>query len=438
MHFVGHGHFDPATQDGVLVLEDANRAGSSDKWQRPRHLVRYHRSLAPGSAQCLRGGHYFGRQPLQRHCAEPAAAAHPRRRGHAFEISDKAAITFTQGFYGALADGYPVDAALTEARKSVFFAVNKVEWATPVLYTALPRWAHFQCNAGRYPSARAHSRNPESAPAAGAQAVAAPPTPAPPKPDAAAAGACDSGTPGASAHVVTGCRGCQVQRTAARSYWLAAGGLVGIVLAATMLSVLGVWRPFRSTPASMPPGEHPTVMARDVVSTGSAGAVIAATTPLASHVVVATAILPHRSLHPRHTLSAEPSLDAATTLSLSPTSSGKSMIAYVSTQSGSPQICACSSRQLREGRSTHECWRKRLARMVARQPFDLLPFDPQWQTTDLQAGPGGGQGAGTLAVGQLSPHYRDAGRWGGRSGREWHLVSAVGRRARNVQIRPRV
>ena len=37
-----------------------------------------------------------------------------------FEITDEAAITFAQSFYAALVDGYPVDAALAEARKAIF------------------------------------------------------------------------------------------------------------------------------------------------------------------------------------------------------------------------------------------------------------------------------------------------------------------------------
>ena len=51
-----------------------------------------------------------------------------------FEVSDEAAIALASGFYAALADDYPVDAALTEARKAVFAAGCAVEWGTPVLY----------------------------------------------------------------------------------------------------------------------------------------------------------------------------------------------------------------------------------------------------------------------------------------------------------------
>lgn len=48
-----------------------------------------------------------------------------------FEITDEAAITFAHEFYAAIADCYPVDAALVEARKSIYIQGNEFEWATP-------------------------------------------------------------------------------------------------------------------------------------------------------------------------------------------------------------------------------------------------------------------------------------------------------------------
>ncbi|MGB0383595.1 MAG: CHAT domain-containing protein [Ardenticatenaceae bacterium] len=53
-------------------------------------------------------------------------------------VSDEAAITLTHEFYQALAIGRPVDAALAEARKAIFTRVNKLEWATPVLFMRAP------------------------------------------------------------------------------------------------------------------------------------------------------------------------------------------------------------------------------------------------------------------------------------------------------------
>ncbi|MFN3982407.1 MAG: CHAT domain-containing protein, partial [Caldilinea sp.] len=52
-----------------------------------------------------------------------------------FAISDAAATVFAHEFYAAIADGYALEAALTEARKAMFAQQQGVEWATPVLYT---------------------------------------------------------------------------------------------------------------------------------------------------------------------------------------------------------------------------------------------------------------------------------------------------------------
>jgi hypothetical protein len=55
-----------------------------------------------------------------------------------FEITDTAAIMLAQELYGAVADAYPLDAALAEARKAIYAEGNSIEWATPVLYLRAP------------------------------------------------------------------------------------------------------------------------------------------------------------------------------------------------------------------------------------------------------------------------------------------------------------
>ena len=55
-----------------------------------------------------------------------------------FEITDRAAIVFAHEFYAALADGYPVDSAVAEARKAIFADANDIEWGTPVLFMRVP------------------------------------------------------------------------------------------------------------------------------------------------------------------------------------------------------------------------------------------------------------------------------------------------------------
>jgi hypothetical protein len=55
-----------------------------------------------------------------------------------FEITDRAAIAFSDDFYASLVLGLPVDVAVNEARKSIYAQPNATEWATPVLYLRSP------------------------------------------------------------------------------------------------------------------------------------------------------------------------------------------------------------------------------------------------------------------------------------------------------------
>jgi CHAT domain-containing protein len=50
-----------------------------------------------------------------------------------FAITDDGALTFADEFYTALADGYAVDAAVTQGRRALA-ADSDVEWGTPVLF----------------------------------------------------------------------------------------------------------------------------------------------------------------------------------------------------------------------------------------------------------------------------------------------------------------
>ena len=136
-HFVGHGGFDVATEEGAIAL--ANDASHM-------HLLRA-RSLAE-----LLDDHYPLRLVFLNSCegargsesdAFSSTAATLVRRGvpavvaMQYEITDRAAIEFSRDFYEALADGLPVDAAVTEARAAVSMD-SILEWGTPVLYMHSP------------------------------------------------------------------------------------------------------------------------------------------------------------------------------------------------------------------------------------------------------------------------------------------------------------
>ena len=56
-----------------------------------------------------------------------------------FEISDRAAIVFAEELYtNLIARRDPIDASVAEARKAIYSDVDRVEWATPVLFVRDP------------------------------------------------------------------------------------------------------------------------------------------------------------------------------------------------------------------------------------------------------------------------------------------------------------
>ncbi len=55
-----------------------------------------------------------------------------------FAISDGASRLFSQEFYQAISEGYPIEGALVEARRVISSSLNNFEWATPVLYLRAP------------------------------------------------------------------------------------------------------------------------------------------------------------------------------------------------------------------------------------------------------------------------------------------------------------
>jgi hypothetical protein len=135
LHFIGHGDYDDRIQDGVVYFQD--RYGRSTKVS-PTVLGPYLRDHDPLRLVLLNF------QSVRVDSTDPVSAiAYGLLRecsavvGMQFPISDGAATAFTGEFYGALADGFPVDQAATSARKALI-AEYAAEWATPVLFLRAP------------------------------------------------------------------------------------------------------------------------------------------------------------------------------------------------------------------------------------------------------------------------------------------------------------
>jgi WD40 repeat protein len=138
LHFIGHGGFDTRSQDGELLLEDADGSGYRISGQDLGMLLHDHRSLRLVVLNACEGARASRTDPFAGAAQSLVQQGLPAVIAMQFEVSDEAAIALARDFYGALADGYPVDAALSEARKTLFASGSGVEWGTPVLYLRAP------------------------------------------------------------------------------------------------------------------------------------------------------------------------------------------------------------------------------------------------------------------------------------------------------------
>jgi len=138
LHFIGHGGFDAQAQDGVLLLEDEQGRGRPVSGQYLGTLLHDERTLRLAILNACEGARTSRTDPFAGTAQSLVQQGTPAVISMQFEITDQAAITLAHEFYAALADGYPVDGALAEARKAIFGQENDVEWGTPVLYMRSP------------------------------------------------------------------------------------------------------------------------------------------------------------------------------------------------------------------------------------------------------------------------------------------------------------
>jgi len=138
LHFMGHGGFNPKTEDGLLLFSDDMGRGREVTGQALGTLLHDHRPLRLAVLNACEGARASRSDPFAGVAQSLVRQGIPAVIAMQFEISDVAAIEFAHELYAAVVDGYPVDAALAEARKALFFAGHELEWGTPVLYMRSP------------------------------------------------------------------------------------------------------------------------------------------------------------------------------------------------------------------------------------------------------------------------------------------------------------
>jgi len=189
LHFIGHGDFDEQKRDGVLWWTDRYGRGVQVTSTLLGPHVRDHdplRLIVLNACQTARVDASDPFSGMAQGLIQQEATAVVAMQ---FPISDGAATAFTGEFYSALADGLPVDQAVSSARKRIlssFFA----EWATPVLFSRAPDGQVFDAVAPEAPVATPAPEpqpKPEPIPAPEPQPETVPPPERGPAPEPAAA-----------------------------------------------------------------------------------------------------------------------------------------------------------------------------------------------------------------------------------------------------------
>jgi len=137
-HFIGHGGFNEQAQDGILLFEDDNGLGRPLSGQYLGTILHDESTLRLAVLNACEGARSGSTDPFAGVAQSLVQQGLPAVIAMQFEVTDQAAITFAREFYTAIAEGYPVDAALAEARKAIFSMGNDIEWGTPVLYMRAP------------------------------------------------------------------------------------------------------------------------------------------------------------------------------------------------------------------------------------------------------------------------------------------------------------
>jgi hypothetical protein len=137
-HFVGHGYYRPDWGDGVLVMEDRSGQPQEVTGEEIGGLLSEYDQTRLVVLNSCEGARTDASDPFAGVAQSLIQQGLPAVVAMQFEITDDAAIIFARELYSAIADGYPLEAALAEARGAIRDAGNPTEWGTPVLYSRAP------------------------------------------------------------------------------------------------------------------------------------------------------------------------------------------------------------------------------------------------------------------------------------------------------------
>jgi hypothetical protein len=136
IHFVGHGGFDLARDEGYIVLSTPDGRKDRVEGRRLIDLLRQARPVPRLVVLNSCSGATAGTtDPYSGTAAALVRGGVTAVAAMQYAITDPAAIAFSRGFYGAIAHGRGVDEAVSSGRVAILgLSGRTLEWVTPVLY----------------------------------------------------------------------------------------------------------------------------------------------------------------------------------------------------------------------------------------------------------------------------------------------------------------
>jgi hypothetical protein len=139
-HFIGHGKFDDESGKGYLAFENEESGGVDFRSVEDLRVLFDSTTIRLAILNSCETGVASERTPLTGVAHALLRIGIPAIIAMQFSIPDATAQVFSRAFYAALVDNCPVDTALSEARKAIYFEQGggRIDWGIPVLFMRSP------------------------------------------------------------------------------------------------------------------------------------------------------------------------------------------------------------------------------------------------------------------------------------------------------------
>src|SRR5258708_6832009 len=138
-HYIGHSAYDDKSQRWMMAFEDRKSKKTVPvSGEALARELSEENSIRLVVLNACQGARENKSDPFAGIASSIVARGVPAVVAMQFTISDDASQLFSQEFYRALSEGYPIEAAIAEARRTMSSGLNNFEWATPVLYLRAP------------------------------------------------------------------------------------------------------------------------------------------------------------------------------------------------------------------------------------------------------------------------------------------------------------